>query len=278
MVAVRAGIQRGAIETRQKVRSIGEIWGEVWPWVIAVFVMFTLRGNTVSGTDISVGLLAIPGILGMAVLYTGMMGLSLELVTDKGDGTLLRMKAVPNGMIGYLTGKFLGRAELTVVSLLIVAIPAAFLFNGLQLQSVTAWGRMLWVLLLGLLAVLPLGAIIGSLFDTMQSLGMLTLLIMGLVVLSGIFYPITSFPGWLQVIGQIFPMYWLGLGMRSALLPDSTLAAEIGQSWRTVETVTALGVWAVIGLVVAPVVLRRMTRKATGASIAPVSEGVRQAA
>ena len=40
-----------------------------------------------------------------------------------------------------------------------------------------------------------------------------------IMAISGIFYPITDCPGWLQGIGQLFPMYWLGLGMRAALLP-----------------------------------------------------------
>ena len=44
---------------------------------------------------------------------------------------------------------------------------------------------------------------------------------MGLIAISGIFYPITALPGWLQWIAQVFPVYWLGLGMRSALLPDA---------------------------------------------------------
>ena len=53
-----------------------------------------------------------------------------------------------------------------------------------------------------------------------------------LVAISGIFYPITHLPGWLQGIGQLFPMYWLGLGMRAALLPSHLAAVEIDGSWR----------------------------------------------
>ena len=63
--------------------------------------------------------------------------------------------------------------------------------------------------------------------------------------MSGIFYPITNFPVWLQWIAQVFPVYWLGLGMRSALLPGDLAAVEIGHSWRHLETVGVLGAWAV---------------------------------
>ena len=63
-----------------------------------------------------------------------------------------------------------------------------------------------------------------------------------------------------------------GLGMRSALLPDAMSAAEIGESWRQVETICVLGVWAIVGFVVAPVVLRRMARRESGSSVAARTE------
>ncbi len=65
----------------------------------------------------------------------------------------------------------------------------------------------------------------------------------------------------------MFPFYWLGLGMRSALLPDAAAAVELSGSWQHLETVAVLGAWAVVGLVLAPVVLRRMARRESGASV-----------
>jgi ABC-2 type transport system permease protein len=56
--------------------------------------------------------------------------------------------------------------------------------------------------------------------------------------------------------------------MRSALLPDSAVVVEIGQSWRPWATLGVLGVWAVIGLVLAPILLRRMARRESGSSVA----------
>jgi ABC-2 type transport system permease protein len=69
------------------------------------------------------------------------------------------------------------------------------------------------------------------------------------------------------VVAQAFPIYWLGLGIRSGLLPDAAAAVEISGSWRHLETAGALGAWALVGLVVAPAVLRRMARRESGASV-----------
>ena len=94
------------------------------------------------------------------------------------------------------------------------------------------------------------------------------LLIGGLTTISGIFYPITHLPVFLQWAGQVFPLYWLGLGMRSALLPNALAAVEVGHSWRHLATFGVLSAWAIAGLVLAPVVLRRMARRESGSNVA----------
>ena len=78
----------------------------------------------------------------------------------------------------------------------------------------------------------------------------------------------THRPGWLQVVGQAFPMYWLGLGMRAALLPSHLAAVEIGGSWRLPYVFLALALWSLLGLAAAPPVLRRMARRESGSRVA----------
>jgi ABC-2 type transport system permease protein len=155
-------------------------------------------------------------------------------------------------------------------------VPGLFLFEGLQVSGVWPWLTLAWVLVLGLIAMLPLGAIVGSLFSSPRNMGIVMLPTMGLIATSGIFYPITNFPVWLQWLGQAFPIYWLGLGMRSALLPADMAAVEIDHSWRHLETVGVLGAWAVAGLLVAPVILRRMARRESGSAVAARREKAMQ--
>ncbi|KAB2352564.1 ABC transporter permease [Actinomadura rudentiformis] len=267
-VALRAGLQRGRIEFRQTTTSPQDLWSVMFFPVIALVVMYMLRDNTVPGTGFSLGTQSIPGILGANVVFAGMMMLALSLTMDREDGTLLRAKATPNGMVGYLTGKVLSRAGTAVVGLLVPLVPAAFLFDGLRLGEASAWLTLTWVVALGLVAVLPIGAILGALFDTAQGAGFVGVPIMGLMSISGVFYPLSSFPEWLQWVAQAFPLYWMGLGLRSAMLPDAMAAAEIGDSWRHLETAAMLGVWALAGLVLAPIMLRRMARRESGSTVA----------
>ncbi|MGA9872002.1 MAG: ABC transporter permease [Rhodococcus sp. (in: high G+C Gram-positive bacteria)] len=112
-----------------------------------------------------------------------------------------------------------------------------------------------------------IGAILGAVVGTARSLFFVTMPLMAVVAISGIFYPITALPGWLQGVAQVLPCYWLGLGLRSALLPASAVDIEIGQSWRHLETAGVLGAWAVAGLVLAPIVLRHMARNESGSKM-----------
>jgi ABC-2 type transport system permease protein len=265
--ATRAGFARGGIELRQLYTNGPDLIGQFLTPAISLAVLFLLRSKMYGDSGLSVAELAVPGLLGSIIAFNGMYALLNVLVLDREDGTLLRAKAVPRGMTGYFVGKIVASAGSVIVQVVVVLGVGMVIIGGSSLSGPGAVATFVWVVALGLLAVLPFGAILGSVLDTRTAF-LLTMPLMGLIAISGIFYPITALPGWLQAVGQSFPMYWLGLGMRSALLPDEAVAIEIGQSWRHLETAAVLGVWAVAGLMIAPVVLRRMARHESGSSMA----------
>lgn len=266
--AVRAGTRRGLIEIRQSLTNVQDLWGMLfWP-VAMVIVLFFMRNATFEASGFALGSLALPSILGMLVAFNGMFGIAQMLTLEREDGTLLRAKATPNGMVGYLIGKIVTTAGWVVIPFLIVLIPGLFLVDGTAMGSVGSWLGLIGVVALGMLATMPVGAVLGSLFSNPRNIGFVSLPIMGIVAISGVFYPITSMPGWLQGVAQLFPVYWVGLGMRSAMLPGDAVAIELGHSWRHLETIAVLGVWAVAGLLLAPIVLRRMARRESGSNVA----------
>lgn len=267
MTAIRTGWRRGLIELRQSFTNPGELFSHfLWP-VLMLVALFFLRDRSFGSTGFALGALALPNILGMNAAM-GMVSMSQQLTADREDGTLLRAKAIPNGMVGYLVSKVVSVAGGLLADLAILLIPGLLIIGGLAVDRPGAWLTLLWVLLLGLLATLPIGAILGSVFVSARSQGLIQLPVLGLIAISGIFYPVTALPTWLEWIAQLTPIYWLGLGMRSALLPGEAVAVEIGESWRHLETIGVLGAWAVLGLLLAPVVLRRMTRRESGSTVA----------
>ncbi|WP_163508305.1 ABC transporter permease [Fodinicola acaciae] len=276
VLSARSGLSRGVIEVRNSLSNWQDIFGAVFPNVILLVVMLFMRGANVPGLKFSLGATVLPSVIGMGIAFGGILTLASQLMVDREDGTLLRAKATPNGMMGYLVGKIVYAACFTLVGVLLQLVPGLLLFDGVGFNGVGGVLTLIVVIALGLVATLPLGAILGSLFSNPRNMGMVMFPIMGLVGISGIFYPLTQLPVWLQWIGQMFPIYWLGLGTRSAMLPEQLMAVEVGHSWRGWETIVVLLVWAVASLVVAPAVLRRMARRESGSSVAERREKAMQ--
>jgi ABC-2 type transport system permease protein len=274
--AVRLGLARGRAEFVQSLRSSQDQWFYLFTAFLAVGYLYLRRDTPVEGTDLLLPSVALPSILGGLVAFGLVIGPAYSLAMEKEDGTLLRAKAVPHGLVGYFAGQLVLHSSSIVPQTVAVLVPSFLLFEGLMADP-SGWFTVAWVLVLGLLAALPIGMAIGALVPGVQKVGMWGMLpVMLLAGISGIFFPITALWGWVQVVAQLFPMYWLGLGMRSAFLPDSAAAIEIGGSWRTLETVAVLGAWAVVGALVVPSLLRRMARRQSGSQVAAAREAATQ--
>jgi ABC-2 type transport system permease protein len=244
MNAVQCGLRRGRIEFGNSIRAGTDIAYYVITSLIVLVVLWLNRDNTIPGTD-------------------------HRAATEREDGTLLRLKSVPGGMTGYVVGQMLRTTLEIAFSMVILLIPASFFVSGLSANGVAGWMEAIGFLLLGLLAVLPLGFVIGSVFKNPRSVGGWGMLVMiAIIWVSGIFGPLAAMAGWVQVLGQLTPTYWLGLGLRSALLPESAATVEIDGSWRTLLAVGVLLGWALVGFLLAPPLLRRMARRESGSSVA----------
>ena len=264
---IRLGLARGGLELRHTFTYLPDLLVGLFIPLIQILVLLLMRGHHVPGTTFSLGSLTLPSIMGISFAFGGMIGVAALLMTDREDGTLLRAKATPSGMSAYVLGKITFSSATTLIGVVITLTLGLAAFPGV---SLTAGGlaTLAWVTVLGLLATIPLGITLGSLIPNPRFFPLIMLPFGGLVALSGIFYPITHLAGWMQGIGQLFPMYWLGLGMRAALLPSHLAAVEIDGSWRLPYVFLALALWSVLGLATAPPVLRRMARRESGSRVA----------
>lgn len=271
--AVRAGLRRGWTEFKLSIKSPQDQGFYLFMAAGVFLFLFLNRNSEVEGTSLLYPTIALPSIFGALITFGLIIGPGYSLSMEREDGTLLRAKAVPHGMVGYVSGQILTHSLGLVPTFLVILVPGLIVFDGLMSRGLAGWLTFLWVVALGLLATIPLGIILGSLVPSVQKMGTWGMLpVMGLAAISGIFFPMQSLWGWVQGLAQVFPMYWLGLGMRSAFLPDAASALEIGGSWRTLETVVVLAAWAVVGMMLAPRVLRRMAQRISGSFVEAARE------
>ncbi len=263
--AVRLGMARGWIEFQILYLNPQGLLSTVILAILFVGVLWFERTTTIAG--VSLALLTLPGLLGIYIANEGLSDVAKLLSYDREDGTLLRAKAIPQGMLGYLIARVVVSFLSIILNLALVFVLSLFVVPGLTTLDGGRLLTLVWIVVLGLLATAPLGAIIGSLVKSSRAGFSLTFFpLAALVAISGIFYPISALPAWVQWIAQVFPVYWLGLGLRSVFSPAAA-ALELGGSFRPLAIFLALTAWAAVGLLLAPPVLGHMARRTSGSEM-----------
>lgn len=266
--AVRVGLRRGLMAFRISLRNPEDLaFYLMWGGGLVIY-LFLNRNEPVEGTSLALPQVALPGLLAAMTVFGGVVGPAFALVTEREDGTLLRLRSTPHGMKGYVVGEAVLETLGILPMLVLLLVPTALFTDQLMHRGAVGWLTVAALLLLGLVATLPLGMIIGSVARKpahVSTWGMLP--VIGLSVISGIFVPLSQLWGWLQVVAQAFPLYWLGHGLRWAFLPDEARVLEAGEQWRVLEAIGVIGLWAALGLLLAPRVLARMARRESGSAV-----------
>jgi len=275
--AIRAGALRGAIEMRNSLQKPADLAYYVIGAVSFSLALWFFRDQLVPELGISTASIIFPSVMALMTLFVATYGLATLVSTEREDGTLLRLSILPAGTFTYAWGQTVRTLLELAFTFGIFTILASILVPDLWIRGAAGALLALGFLLLGILACLPLGFVVGAIFSNPRSVGGWGFLVVGAIVYaSGIVVPLSELPMWVQVIGQVLPLYWLGLGLRSALLPEGFATIEIAESWRTLESVGMLGLWAVVGAVLAPLLLQRVARKESFATLATRREKAMQ--
>ena len=167
---VRIGLERGWIMFRHIITTADGIWNTVIWNGIPLAILILNRDEVVEGTDLSLAVVALPGFLGLMIAASA-IGPAYYLAAEREDGTVLRAKAVPHGILGYVTGVLTQASLETFLGIALILIPGFVLFPGLVVDDPLRWGVFVIVVVLGLLAVLPAGVVIGSLVRSPRLVG-----------------------------------------------------------------------------------------------------------
>lgn len=268
--AVRLGLRRGVTEFGHMLRTAEDVGWNVVIGIAILVYLWTQRDTPVPGADgLTLPDLALPGILAATIMFGMTLGPAFALATEVEDGTVLRLRATPRGTTTYTVGMLTAQVLGTLPMLAVLLVPWPFLLGDPMHQGAGGWAAAVGWLLLGTLAVLPVGVVAGALCG--RPARVVPFVVAPVVVLafvSGVFGPPTSLPGWAQGVVQVFPLYWLAHGLRSTSLPAGAEALEIGGAWHPGIAAAVLAAWAVVGVVLAPLVLRRVTSRQTAGAMA----------
>lgn len=219
--------------------------------IFSVAFSETSFGTDTDGNAVSAAAFYLPAMLAAGVLLSGLQNMSLDIATEKSDGTLKRLAGTPLPVISYFIGK-IGQVFVTGVLQAALIIGVASLAFGVSLPTEPErWFTFAWVFLLGVATSAVLGIALSGLPRSGKSASAVIIPIaLVLQFISGVYLPFTQLPEWLQNVASLFPLKWMAQGMRGAFLPDTFEALEQGASWDLAGVALFTAIWLVVGLVV----------------------------
>jgi ABC-2 type transport system permease protein len=183
---------------------------------------------------------AVVGVLMVNMTAFGALSAALfaggRLAVERAVGWQRQLRLTPLSGAGYLAAKGLTAMLLALPAVVLVPL-IGVVVEGVSLDA-TGWLRVTVGIWLAVIPFALIGLLIGQLGtpESIQPMMSLTMMVMSL--LGGIFIPVDTMPGWLLDVAQILPSYWLGQVGRGAVTTD--LSVNLG------KTVLVLAVWAAV--------------------------------
>ena len=164
------------------------------------------------------------------------MGLVFENIAEiiaweRWEGTIEYTFMAPVPRLTHLAGMAIG----TIVRALVFSVTTLFavmLFVPVDLSHANVVSALV-MLCVGTIAFMGLGiaSAVFPLLWTEKGLQMAYIVQAVVLLVSGVYYPTSVLPGWLQVLSVISPATYVIEGMRRALLDGADLAALVPQVW-----------------------------------------------
>jgi ABC-2 type transport system permease protein len=202
------------------------------------------------------------GIIAAGILGAGLQNMAISIATERSDGTLKSLAGTPMPRSAYFVGKVVQVLAVTAVIIAILLV-IGVAFYDIVLPSGADWVTFAWVTLLGSAACTLLGIAVSSLAKNGRSASAtVTPFALVLQFISGVFFVFGQLPTWMQTVAAIFPLKWMGQGLRSVFLPDALAAQEPAGSWELGRVALVLALWCVGGLLLCVVTFRWQDRGA----------------
>lgn len=167
-----------------------------------MFGIFLARQNS---PDAARYLLASYGTFG--VMAPGLFGFGVSLAIDREHGLLTLKRALPMPPGAYLVGKM---CMALIMASVVTTIMLCLAIFGAHVQLGAGNIAQFFVTeVLGVLAFCSLGLLLGTLAKGQSAPGMVNLIYLPMAFLSGLWFPLSIMPKFLQAIAPVWPAYHL---------------------------------------------------------------------
>lgn len=249
--AIAIGIKRGGLELKQFFRQRESVVFTLLFPLILLAIFGSVFSNTIA-PNVTFSQYFVAGMIASALVNTGFQQIAIFIPIERDLGALKRLRGTPMPATSY----FIGKAILVTVSMLlqvVLLLAAGVAFFGVNLPTQSQkWLLFVALLVMGSLVSTILGVAFSSVPKNARGASaIVSPVVIVLQFFSGVFFIFTDLPKWMQQVAAIFPLKWLTQGMRSVFLPDNFATREIVGNWETGRTFAIIGVWLIVGTILA---------------------------
>ncbi len=149
----------------------------------------------------------LPAMLAYIILQSGINYVAIGLADLRARKVLRRLRATPLRPAQILGAQIVGGALTVVLQMVVLIVVGVTLF---QAKTYGSWLVAAVPMILGTAAFVGIGFLLTSAARTSESArGLASFVAFPMMFLSGIFFPITTLPGWLQTAVHVLPLTWL---------------------------------------------------------------------
>ncbi len=158
----------------------------------------------------------IPGILAMSIMNSGVIGLSTAFTSFREKGILRRIKVTPFALWKFILARIVA-SMLVILATSAILVGMAALVWGFEPRG--NWLLSLLVIVTGSLTFLAIGYAISSFArNTESAASYANLVTFPMLFLSGVFFPVSSMPDWLQPVLNVLPLKYLVDALRQPMM------------------------------------------------------------
>lgn len=162
----------------------------------------------------------VPGIVSLAILWTGVTGTAEGIVEDRTKGIRRRLLSTPVSRGSLLAGDMLSQMVIIVIQVSILLLLAVTLYD---LHIAGSLWLLYGIILIGTLGMIGIGLLIATVAKTADESSQLAMLVnFPMMILSGIFFTIPQ--GWMNSISKIFPLTYINEALRNVMVRGMSLS------------------------------------------------------
>lgn len=185
--------------------------------------IFQVQTQTINANNLRYIDFLLPGIVALAIMQMSIFSVAFVFADYREKGILKRLLATPMRPYQFVAANVFTRLLVAIAQAAILIAVGVLLF---QSKVVGSYWLILLITFLGAIMFLGMGFTISGLAKTVESVpAIANLVVFPMLFLGGTFFPISSMPGWLQIVAKYLPLTHFSDAMRQVMTKGAGVTA-----------------------------------------------------